>query len=877
LEDIVKQTASLVQADAGALILIGEDGLETEEIFAFNIAGMPEKRQYTREDGGVVWEIFDSKRSMLIGEYGSHPHSRNISELTKHEHFAGVPLLKGEKCLGVITFLRTQNMPEFTRRDLNLLEGIGRQAAVAIENARLYTELSNSRFQLQQALEASRLGTWDWDIRTGNVQWSDSVESIFGLAPGAFAGTYQGYLDLIPPEDRPLLEKNVQLALNDPQFDYHIEHRILLPDGSMRWLEGKGRVLRGEQGDPVRMTGTVVDITERKNAEDALRQRDTILEVVTFAAQRFLQTKNWNENIGEILQQLGLATGVSHVYIFEIFPRADGTQAMSQRFEWTAPGVPSDIDNPVYQNLSLDDPGLKRWIGLLQNGELYIGSQATIQPGDAEFMLPPGFKSVLEMPIFVNGVWWGTIGFDDLNIEHTWSFAELEALKVAASLIGEAIQRQSADVSIRQREAILQAVTFAGQQFLQTKNWRLNINAVLERLGQATGASHVYIFENHPLRDGNEGMSQRYEWVAPDQEAELFKPVYQNVPLKSDDQDIWYGLMKQGKLYIGRPIDKASNPDVTEELRSPNLKSLLEVPIFTGEIWWGLIGFDDYVNERKWSLAEMEALRLAGGMISAAIERQQADETLRVAEMTYRRELEQRVKERTAQLETAVQQLEAFSYSTSHDLRAPLRAIDGYSRIVLEDYSDKLGDEGRQHVQYIRQAAQRMDRLIDDLLNYSRLGHTALKIQPVSLPDTIAHLRRDLSARIQETSGSIELEGDLPALKTDPTLLDQILSNLINNGLTYHRPDVQPQVRIRCAAEAGCVVISVADNGIGIPKQYQSKIFNVFQRLHRDDEYEGTGIGLSIVKQAVEMLSGEIWIESEPGRGSTFFVKLPNE
>lgn len=236
--------------------------------------------------------------------------------------------------------------------------------------------------------------------------------------------------------------------------------------------------------------------------------------------------------------------------------------------------------------------------------------------------------------------------------------------------------------------------------------------------------------------------------------------------------------------------------------------------------------------------------------------------------------LEQRVAERTAQLASANQSLEAFSYSVSHDLRAPLRAVSGFAQIISRRYREHLPSEGQHYLENIVEAGGRMGRLLDDLLAYSRLGRKAITLHPVFLGNIMKQVVRDLSARVEATQALLVIPDDLPMVQGDPTLLGQIFSNLLGNALTYHQDNQAPHVAVRWRQERDCVIISIIDNGIGIPTQYYEKIFQVFQRLHGDELYPGTGIGLAIVKKSVELLGGRVWVESEEGKGSTFSVEL---
>jgi len=240
-------------------------------------------------------------------------------------------------------------------------------------------------------------------------------------------------------------------------------------------------------------------------------------------------------------------------------------------------------------------------------------------------------------------------------------------------------------------------------------------------------------------------------------------------------------------------------------------------------------------------------------------------------------ELDQRVQERTVQLQAANKELEAFAYSISHDLRAPLRAVSGFAQIIARRHKEALNEEGRHYVDNIVLAAERMGHLIDDLLAYSRLGRQALTIRNMNLGEVLRQVLDDLDDRVAATGAVVHVAEDLPWIPGDPTLLQQIFTNLLANALTYRQPGVAPVIRVTWRGDGDQIVLAVSDNGIGIEPAYHEKIFNVFQRLHSDEDYPGTGIGLAIVKKSVIMLGGQVWVESEAGKGSTFYLKIPKE
>ena len=237
-------------------------------------------------------------------------------------------------------------------------------------------------------------------------------------------------------------------------------------------------------------------------------------------------------------------------------------------------------------------------------------------------------------------------------------------------------------------------------------------------------------------------------------------------------------------------------------------------------------------------------------------------------------ELEQRVRRRTAELEAANRDLEAFSYSVSHDLRAPLRAVDGFADILLDDYAAQLPDEAARHLRVIRNGTQRMAALIEDLLRFARLGRQPLATARVDTRAQVEEALAQLGLPIAGREIALEV-GELPDARGDAGLLRQVWMNLIGNAIKYSRD--RPVAHIAIGAQRqtdGSTAYFVRDDGVGFDMRYAGKLFGVFQRLHRVDEFEGTGVGLAIVRRIVERHGGRVWCEAAEGRGATFLFTL---
>ena len=246
-------------------------------------------------------------------------------------------------------------------------------------------------------------------------------------------------------------------------------------------------------------------------------------------------------------------------------------------------------------------------------------------------------------------------------------------------------------------------------------------------------------------------------------------------------------------------------------------------------------------------------------------------------DVTERKRLDQVLQETNVELESANKELEAFSYSVSHDLRAPVRAIDGFSRIVMDDYGDRLDDEGKRQLGVICANTKKMGQLIDDLLAFSRIGRAELRCARVAMgplvhavflevvPDPVERERIDLSV------------GDLPDAWADPALIRQIWVNLLSNAVTFSRLRPRAEIKVSASRQDNRTIYHVGDNGIGFDMQYVGKLFGVFQRLHSTREFEGTGVGLALVQRIVHRHGGEVWGEGTVDGGATFSFALPEE
>jgi K+-sensing histidine kinase KdpD len=280
-------------------------------------------------------------------------------------------------------------------------------------------------------------------------------------------------------------------------------------------------------------------------------------------------------------------------------------------------------------------------------------------------------------------------------------------------------------------------------------------------------------------------------------------------------------------------------------------------------------GWSMHEARRRANASAREAISHQKTLEQEVAVRKRAEEEVRVLNM----ELEKRVELRTAELVVANEELESFTYSVSHDLRAPLRHVDGFAQFLEEEYGAQIPEEAQTLVKKIRRGSQNMGHLVDDLLNLSRLGKKELARHSTDLTElaesTVAELRMDNSSRRIEWR--VET---LPAVNCDAGLVKQVFVNLLSNAAKYTRPREEAVIEVGQKAVDGTTAIFVRDNGVGFNMKYASKLFGVFQRLHRPEEFEGTGVGLATVARIVRKHGGNIWADAEMNRGATFYFTL---
>ncbi len=917
-----------------------------------------------------------------------------------------VPIFVNQKDWGAIGFDDFEQDREWTSAEMDALKVAAGILSAAIQREKADSAVQESERIYRQAIEAADAVPYYYDFESNSYAFmGEGIRSMTGygpedLTPALWARIIEETVLLTDANESPMHEV-VDPVIQRKAKTWKRDHRIRTRDGHMRWLTDRCIQLIDNRNLAYGTIGILQDITDRKRTEAGLRKRESTMQAITFSAEQFLKSHHWRQNIDAVLERLGKEFGASHAYLFEHHPNSEGIVVSSLTHEWTAPGCVSDLGNPLYQDSHALSEGVESTDEYLRNGQIFIGNSSTYPEVEKERLRQLGIEALIELPLMVKGEWWGTIGIDDMFIAREWTPAEIDALRVAADILSAAIQRQEAESAVqeseriyrqaieaagavpyyqdyqkksytffgegireftgyapgeltptvwdsmvlkmeltgdlaglsedeaiqlvrsgnakawqcdyhirardgrirwiadsavelfgdadasygsigimqditerklvesnlRQRESLFQALTFAAEQFLKASNWRETIDLVLEKLGRVFNVSHAYLFEKHSDPQGIQLTSMTYEWTAPGRISDLNSPSFQNIEPKTEGGlERFYRILDSGEPLVADHT--FINEFEKEYLHSLRVKALLEIRVIVNGQQWGTLGFDETENERTWTRAEIDLMKVAASMLGVAIKRQM-DET------ALQRELEQR-KGLIAELESKNEELERFTYTVSHDLKSPLVTINGFLGFLEQDAISGRVDRVQQDSRRIQEAVLKMQRLLNELLELSRIGRMMNPPSDVSLNELIDEAIEIVRGRLDERGITVHVHPELPMVHGDRPRLLEVLQNLLDNAAKYMGEQPNPTIEIGLSGEdteRGMPIFFVRDNGIGIAAEHYERIFGLFNKL--DVKTEGTGVGLALVRRILEIHGGRIWVESELGRGSTFLFTLP--
>jgi PAS domain S-box-containing protein len=552
----------------------------------------------------------------------------------------------------------------------------------------------------------------------------------------------------------------------------------------------------------VLLTQALEDLSEemsiRNESERKVHQKENILAATAKSAQLLLDSPDWKSRINELLALLGKATNASHAYLFENHHDQNRNPVTSQKYEWVAEGQMPEIDNPEYQNVPLkEEKTTMDWYGIVSEGRPFYNTTNSFEADWANSLRRSNIKTLLDVPIFVDGHWWGVLGFDDCVHEMPWSQAEVDAVQISAGLLGSAIKNQAANEEIR-----------ASEDKFQTAFHETFVPMVIGRISDRV------------ILDTNEAFLNLTGYT---REESLHKTAAELRLWSSEDEYRQYQQMMSGQGYL-------------REFKARIRKKTGQHGVVLLSVSAIKINNEDCLLYTLYEITKLEAA--------------------------------------LHELQNKNNELERFTYTVSHDLKAPLITIGGFAGILKRDISSANVEKVQGSVNRIMEAVTKMERLLNELLELSRIGRIINKPETVPFGTIVEEALSLTQGRLKANQVEVQVEAGMPSVKVDRARVVEVIQNLVDNASKFMGQQEHPRIEIGTKIHNETQMFFIRDNGIGIEPEFQERVFGLFNKL--DANTEGAGIGLALVKRIVEIHEGQIWVESEgKGKGTTFLFTLP--
>jgi PAS domain S-box-containing protein len=742
------------------------------------------------------------------------------------------------------------------------------------ERKRTEEALREREMELAEAQRVSKIGGWIIDTATDRFKWSDELYRVFETDRMEIGDQFESFLNRVYPEDLHLVQKaNAEIRASGEPFEF--ECRIITPRGAIKTIRIIGYASKDAKGKVVRMFGTVQDITELKQAERGLRESETRFRALVSATSEFLfraspdaseiieiyghnflkdikiPSRTWFDDFiytdDKPLVLAALKEAIRKKSLFEVENRvwlADGSVG------WAFSRAVPILDD---QNEILE------WFGAVSDTTVRKRAEEALEESEERYRLI--FVTSLNGILFLRPD--GSIISANPSAQKMLEMTEEEFIQAGREGISDLSDpRLRSALEERSRTG-----KFRGELNLKTKDGRIfpvEASAVMfkDKKGQVFSS---FVFQDITWRKEAERKlkesEQRFRemadmlpqlvWTAtPEGGIDFFNSRYQEFPdIQKGKSGIWEWQNVIHPDDLAAALDKwnsaiqsGTDTQVEHRMRHRN-------------------------GEYRWKLTRAVSIRDEKGKVLKWFGTTTDIHDMKVAESE--------LIERTKQLEEANKELESFSYSVSHDLRAPLRAVNGFSRMLLDE-GERLDDETNRKIQVIRENVLKMDRLIRDLLYFSRSGRAQISRAIIDMDRLVNEIWKEQLSN--NPSRNMELrKGDLPPAFGDEAMIRQVLTNIISNAVKFSSRKKKSVIEVGAESDTKENIYCVKDNGAGFDMKYYGKLFGVFQRLHSEREYEGTGVGLAIVQRIVHRHGGRVWAEGKVGKGATFYFSLPNK
>ena len=664
------------------------------------------------------------------------------------------------------------------------------------------------------------VGIWDWNLQTQEMIWDDSMYALYHIRRDDFSGTEEAWRAALHPDDLARGDQEVADAISGKK-PFETEFRVLWPNGEIRHIKAVAKVFRDDQGTPLRMLGINMDISERKKAEEGLLERERHSQSLLRLSRNMERSQTYAEVLNAAREEVRNIVGYQSLWVYLLSDDKQYLKAI------VAGGAVSDTVMSEEGTATLTIKGDRMLEEIAASKEIVLVEDArTDERVNKEIVERMGMRTILNIPIMLfdrhlGCVGTGTFGDEGVRLpsdsERKYLVAMASHMAVALDRIHLMVERKKAEQELRELNNDFITLLENTGDFIYLKDKDSRIRFCSQTLANITGYHSWHdMIGKHDLE------------IFPADTARIYYE--EELPVFRD----------------GKPLLNKIDP------------------------YYDAMGRPGWVSTNKWPVFGDDNKTVVGvfGISRDITELKQAED--KINELN--RDLERRVVERTAQLEDANQELETFSYSVSHDLRTPLRAIDGFSHILQDEYADKLDEEGRRLLKVVRDGTVRMGQLIDDILRFSRTSRLEMSFSEIDMEE----LARSVLEELQPAGRKLQVEIEhLPPTVGDRSMMHQVFVNLLSNAIKFSGSRESAMISVGGSIEGSEAVYFVRDNGAGFDMQFADRLFGVFQRLHGMNEFEGTGIGLAIVKRIIIRHGGRVWAEGKVNQGATFYFALP--